>query len=385
MKDLLTSALRDEKSSSGIKRNRELINSDEDRRDGTVNIPRQSNVFNANNIYYRSKNEQNKNKYMTSTTAKITESANIGNKYLSVNNNQQPLNARHKSATSSSSSISSFVHSNGSTSTGLKGLQHSSGMNIIGGVLMNSNRMLANAAIKPVVNSHTTNQTTNKSTNGITNIMPWIKPIVRPTKPPEAQLLKVSAAKELKVKAGLYYTHIHTYPCTLCLLSMTLYSSTSDINALLSRQSSHADEAEDEWFDSYKSRMAKLAHKENFLQAESLIESVNTRAYHCTECQTLTEQPRSVCINARHRLESRTVTKRFFECGACHRRGGYTIDAPRLAVPHYSCSCGSKEWVPCGKRSLGPTESLTPAMVLTASEGSKRRDIDRLKRMASGL
>lgn len=166
---------------------------------------------------------------------------------------------------------------------------------------------------------------------------------------------------------------------------MTFYSSTSDINALLSRKSAHADEAEDEWFNSYQSRMAKLAHKESFLQAESLIESITTRAYHCPECLTLTEQPRSVCVNARHRLESKTVTKRFFECGACHRRGGYTLDAPRLAVPRFPCSCGSKDWVGCGKRSLGPTESLTPAMVLTASEGSQRRDLDRLKSMASGL
>ena len=166
---------------------------------------------------------------------------------------------------------------------------------------------------------------------------------------------------------------------------MTLYSSIPGIDALLSRKSAHADEAEDEWFESYKSRMTKLAHKENFLQAESLIESVNTRAYHCAECQTLTEQPRSVCVNAKHKLELRTVTKRFFECSACHRRGGYTLDAPRLAVPRFPCACGSKEWVSCGKRSLGPAESLTPAMVLTASEGSQRRDIDRLKSMASGL
>ena len=210
MKDLITSALRDEKS-SGIKRNRELINSDEDRSDGTVNIPRQSNIFNTNNIYYNSKSDlnSNKNKYLSSSTAKVTEPATNGNKYLSLSNNsnQQTLVSHHRAATSasSSSSVSPFVHSTSSTSTGLKGLQHSSGMTIIGGVLMNSNRLLANATIKPVANPHTTNQATNKSTNDITNIMPWIKPIVRPTKPSEAQLAQTSAAKELKVKAGVYY------------------------------------------------------------------------------------------------------------------------------------------------------------------------------------
>ena len=209
MKDLITSASRDEKS-SGIKRKSETISSEEER-DGSVNIPRQSNIFNANNIYYNSKSEPKANKYLSSSTAKVTESAKNENKYLSLNNNQ-PLNARHKDATSSSSSsssISSFVQSSSSsTSTGLKGLQHSSGMTIVGSVLMNSNRLLANAAIKPVVNSLTTNQTPNKSVNGITNIMPWIKPITRPSQPSEAQLVQASAAKELKVKAGLY---CHTF------------------------------------------------------------------------------------------------------------------------------------------------------------------------------
>lgn len=157
-----------------------------------------------------------------------------------------------------------------------------------------------------------------------------------------------------------------------------------EINQLLQRKSSHAGEAEDEWFDQYSKRMDKLARQEAIVKKESEIDSVMIKAFSCKECSLFTELRRPMCVEARHDIRIMSVKKRFFECCRC-RRKGHTIGKADLMVPDYKCACGSADWRRCGQRSFQPVEPLTTPLVLAASDWSSRRDLNVSKAAASEL
>ena len=164
-----------------------------------------------------------------------------------------------------------------------------------------------------------------------------------------------------------------------------------EVNSLLKRKSNHVDEAENEWFKKHNERMDKLIKKEHYLQIESQIESMTVKAFQCThiDCihSSITEKIKPTCYEKKHSVRPVSVIKRFFECGSCHRRNiGFTLGQSKVALPTYNCVCGVHNWISCGRKSVGGDyDPLNPSMVLTASEFTSRRDINSLKVMASEL
>jgi hypothetical protein len=159
-----------------------------------------------------------------------------------------------------------------------------------------------------------------------------------------------------------------------------------EVAALLGRKSSHADEAQEEWFEDYKKRMDKAAKKEAWIQKEAKITTQTVRAFHCQDCKLTTERYPDLCRQKGHKVMQVSATKRYFECGSCRQRD-YTLAESQHSKPSRHCSkCGDYNWVACGKVGSGDDgKPLTDRMVTSASEWSSRKEIASLRTMNSGV
>jgi hypothetical protein len=158
---------------------------------------------------------------------------------------------------------------------------------------------------------------------------------------------------------------------------------TDDISELLNRKSAHHEEAEDEWFDDYGKRMDKLAKREYKMAKNEATINIHIQAFHCLDCNLITETIGPLCRPRSHRIKAMTAVKRFFECVTCLKRD-YTLGASELVSPKLPCKiCGIVNWRPCGIRGteLGHSsiKESSERLVTTATDWTSRKDLERIK------
>ena len=169
-------------------------------------------------------------------------------------------------------------------------------------------------------------------------------------------------------------------------------TTTSDeIAALLGRHSSHAQEADDDWFEGYGKKLNKLAFREAKSNDEGKVHEITIRAFHCTACMLTTEDAPALCRRQGHSVSTVICTKRFFECSSCSRRENClgAVKMPKRTCTH----CGAFSWKPCGKHGSGAafggsstaSKSLVGPLILSASEWSSRGDRDIINTLVSGI
>lgn len=157
-----------------------------------------------------------------------------------------------------------------------------------------------------------------------------------------------------------------------------------EVEALLGKRSSHAGEAEDEWFQGFEQRVDKLARREAAAAKANEVQALHIRAFCCRQCNFLAEMANPVCRDRGHPVDTVTVVKRFFECLRCRRRDS-TLGQPAQALPKARCSCGAYEWVRCGKGGTGATSSIIPKMVMMAGDGwCSSQEVGVIKEMSMG-
>lgn len=73
-----------------------------------------------------------------------------------------------------------------------------------------------------------------------------------------------------------------------------------EIESLLSRKSTHAEHAENDWFDSYGKKLDKLAKREYMVNKESTIHSIDIDGFNCVQCKILSEKFLGLCKSNGH-------------------------------------------------------------------------------------
>lgn len=324
--------------------------------DGSVIVPKESNIFLTNQIR-RYHQQQSHFESVPSSIAQVSSSIPVRRQAISTSS----------SSSSQKSSTNKYLAAGASNMTvrpsnaipPVKSLlnhtmTNANNIRFVGSVPVNPSKLLANA---PQSSGDRNNSNKNPTvlldiSNRVQTVATASKSIIAPTNPAKRH---VQSNAQIKLE--------------------------EEVSSLLKRKAIHSDAANDDWFDNYGRRMDKLAHREEFLRKESEVQSVMVRAFECTECALVTEEMRSLC-QSKHAARVRVVrvSKRFFECTRCHRKS-FTLGKSEHAIPDYPCTCGTALWTRCGKRSsdAGDREPLTQQMVLTASDWTSRRDLERIK------
>ncbi len=167
-----------------------------------------------------------------------------------------------------------------------------------------------------------------------------------------------------------------------------------EIDSLLGKRSSHADEAEDEWYQRYAQRMLKLSQHEYAAdKAAKETQQIFISAFACKSCSNfLTELLPTLCKQQGHEIRKVRAVKRFFICNNCNKRDSILKEAEQdqhtkvHLPPNRRCVCGSNNWQACGQRGrailqtnakdmTSPASSLTQCkLVAAASEWTDRSD-----------
>ncbi|KAJ1420234.1 hypothetical protein B484DRAFT_453167, partial [Ochromonadaceae sp. CCMP2298] len=166
---------------------------------------------------------------------------------------------------------------------------------------------------------------------------------------------------------------------------------TSEVEDLLTRNSSHAEEADATWFEEHNKRMDTLSRREWAQTKAAEVTLLEIGAFKCAHPQChgrITEANPALCVERGHPVRRIDAVKCYFECSTCSKRefslapkagsGAPTISLP----PEVRCRCGNFGWRKCGQRGSGPLavsamdqaqvgRSLQP-MVLSASEWTTR-------------
>ena len=108
----------------------------------------------------------------------------------------------------------------------------------------------------------------------------------------------------------------------------------AEIEALLNKKSSHAEEAEDEWMERFQRKMKKLEGQEYYAKKNSEVTSLQVRAFTCIQCNLHTEEAPHLCRQKGHKVSMIKTTKRFFACKGCGTRAS-TLGS---LVPAHRCS-----------------------------------------------
>ena len=123
-----------------------------------------------------------------------------------------------------------------------------------------------------------------------------------------------------------------------------------EINMLLGKTSSHAEEVEVEWMQNFEKKLSKQEYREKKMDDENKVQVFKVKGFHCLTCKVITEEPVAACREKKHTVHEVSTTKRLFECTRCRRK------TPLLGSgiqPHYPCNCGNHKWVQCGKHGSG--------------------------------
>lgn len=156
----------------------------------------------------------------------------------------------------------------------------------------------------------------------------------------------------------------------------------SEVDALLNRKSSHATEADDEWFAQYQDRVKKLSQREFMQEKSNAVKFVEIKAFLCRDCENfISEAYPNGCQDMGHRVSEITAVKRFFECGHCAGRAHTLMqtgveNAGIPLPPKHRCRCGEYCWQVKGTvKRTESVQSLTgEAFVASASESTSRKD-----------
>jgi hypothetical protein len=178
----------------------------------------------------------------------------------------------------------------------------------------------------------------------------------------------------------------------------------NEIELLLNKKSSHAEEANNEWFDGYSKRLNQLSKREYAQTKAAQIQSIEIQAFCCTnsECNLskqdrLVEQFPTFCHSKGHLIERLVAIKRFFECKQCNKREctlskKKDVHTKVILPPEIRCIiCGSYRWILCGQKGSGPldvsmkeADNSGPKMLdptirggqlfLSATDWTKKRD-----------
>ena len=153
----------------------------------------------------------------------------------------------------------------------------------------------------------------------------------------------------------------------------------NEINALLSRTSSHNTEAESIWFDEFASKMKKHEAHEYMVKKvnEETVNGITLRGYQCSTCNYILEHNLNgsskakydYCVLNKHAIQVITVLKHYFECVHCLRKtttvtpvakqsqssssttGNGTNLRMFVKPPVINCEyCKKCNWKACGKK-----------------------------------
>ena len=157
---------------------------------------------------------------------------------------------------------------------------------------------------------------------------------------------------------------------------------------LLNRESSHAEEADNEWFDGFQQRMSRLEKQEAKALAEEEIKSVSVRASQCLTCGSLTEYALDLCKKQGHSIQMVHALKRFYECRKCGRRDS-TLGS-KLVPKHRCPKCHNHDWIACGKNKTGyivgsRDYDTDNRLVVSLSADTTRKEFNRVAAVTSLL
>ena len=68
-----------------------------------------------------------------------------------------------------------------------------------------------------------------------------------------------------------------------------------EINALLGKSSSHAEEAKGEWMETFEKKLNKQEYREKKMEEENEKKVFHVKCFQCVQCKVLTEQMVAVC------------------------------------------------------------------------------------------
>jgi hypothetical protein len=164
--------------------------------------------------------------------------------------------------------------------------------------------------------------------------------------------------------------------------------SSAHLEALLSRESSHAEEASNEWFDGFQKRLVQLERQEEKALKEEAITSISIRGSQCLTCGVLTEYPLELCRRQGHRVQTVAAVKRFYECERCGRRDS-TVGSKHL--PQHRCpKCNEYKWAVCGKNKTGyivgsRDRDSDHRLITSLSADTSRADMSQVAGLTSAL
>jgi Mcm10 replication factor len=196
-----------------------------------------------------------------------------------------------------------------------------------------------------------------------------------------------------------------------------------EIQQLLGKKSSHAEEREGEWFEGFEQRTAKLAEKEEIRKKMSTVVNSFVRAYHCRDCKILTESALAMqlCSDRKHSVSQIRGVKWYFECAVCQRKDSTLSTAPAASSagrstgkgdpndnkkgmnslpdteivsgmsskqhPTRKCECGGFNWRSCSKYGSNEGKSIQAEqkVILSASEWTSRKDLASLDSIRSSV
>jgi Mcm10 replication factor len=196
-----------------------------------------------------------------------------------------------------------------------------------------------------------------------------------------------------------------------------------EIQQLLGKKSSHAEEREGEWFEGFEQRTAKLVEKEEIRKKMSTVVNSFVRAYHCRDCKIVTESALAMqlCSDRKHSVSQVRGVKWYFECAVCQRKDSTLSTAPTASSagrstgrgdpndnkkgmnslpdteivsgmsskqhPTRKCECGGFNWRSCSKYGSNEGKSIQAEqkVILSASEWTSRKDLASLDSIRSSV
>ena len=164
-----------------------------------------------------------------------------------------------------------------------------------------------------------------------------------------------------------------------------------EIEFLLSKKSSHANEVKIEESIKEDKYIDGLIVKESIALKISTIHSINIIGYHCNDCNKHTEYMIPLCQNNKHKIINIKLIKRFYQCQNCYRKDNVLITFDNmkgegLTLPKRRCECGQYNWVSCGKNgNVISSNKDNTRLVLSLSDHTSGQDLNCINTRISAL
>jgi hypothetical protein len=420
-----------------LSRSNQILSS---KKDGAVSVPEQSTVFSkiAEQLAQKIKNDQAILAKTGILPGSLPLSGNMHNNSVPV----RPLSSiglkkQAEKPTMNRSSIpcSKTFHNSILTATSAKqssGLPEHKDARFVGSIILSSKNLLKNSSIGPTSNVQLKKgNNTGKALltgNKVLDSIHFSGNQGKETSSNKKNSNDVSKENEVKKKMA------------------ERNAQQLEIDLLLGKKSTHAEEREGEWFESFEKRTAKLAEKEEMQKKMAAVVHTFTKAYQCKDCNIVTESELAmqICTKKGHSICKVKAVKWFFECGNCRRKESTlsTIASPSASSssssaqpgtgrgdpnksgnssnngdtnkfnnknskssydklpntdlvsgnsskqhPVRRCECGSYDWRSASKYNINEGRSLQSEhrVVLTASDWTSKKDLASLDSMRSSV